>query len=427
MLASSSDRMELHSALRAIRDPDLVEHRVATNHASMTLTALYGLASLGSIDASLTAAQADAHECIRVYAERMLPVLRQREPAAGYGMAEGLRCDSEADVWACRGRRDAVSALGRFLCSDIDTAVAAAAEQGDESLSATKDVLGRWLARWIGHDKLRGAIGCAAMHGLLRIAFGIDAGFNHDVALGTAYVIAFHIPETPVATTDGISTVEESLERATALPSLSGADFLNAGNIDDRCTVFFKHADFATVLPKLSGDEPNEVVRSVVRVAVSAFSHYHDFSALHLFTGSMALSVLVNTISGHVSNDTIGSILNGFWSEALAIALQLPTIESKRSASSASDAAAPTKELDAPAAVEQASLATVARFAAETLRAAAEAPDDVPSRFEHRVKLAYAAVFAATRAEQLSDDPQSLVAACRRFVKRELASRSLFV
>eukprot|EP00672_Neobodo_designis_P025615 CAMPEP_0174842186 /NCGR_PEP_ID=MMETSP1114-20130205/9752_1 /TAXON_ID=312471 /ORGANISM="Neobodo designis, Strain CCAP 1951/1" /LENGTH=127 /DNA_ID=CAMNT_0016076383 /DNA_START=46 /DNA_END=426 /DNA_ORIENTATION=- len=114
-------RLALHRDLESIADRDTKCHHYATNHASMTLTALHSLRTLLSND-DLRAA---ADKCIEHYRTVTVNELRgEPTPSFGADVDGSLTVDSEEQVWLFLGRRDAVSAVGRFLKADLLEALA---------------------------------------------------------------------------------------------------------------------------------------------------------------------------------------------------------------------------------------------------------------------------------------------------------------
>lgn len=269
---------------------DATTPRDLTNHLPMALVALE---RLGADDARLTA-------FARRYARRLGPV----EP--------GAAITSPAAWRAARGVRGAYGELRGFLAREV-------AESGQDA------VVRRYL-----HELADGLSG-AAFHGVIRLAYALEARSDARVAAGLAYLTAVY---QPLGARRG--SAPRTADPAEALGWLAGRRELvearRDGNIGARMAQVAAHPGFDGVVDWLDvdGATPERLVDAAVRL----YAATDDFVALHGVTASHALLGL----SAYVQD---AGALASWWFQALAAAyvtIGAPPIIS------AADAVAPWEE-----------------------------------------------------------------------------------
>ncbi len=288
---------------------------------------------------------------------------RLREFAAGYRarlvpveLDEGI--ETYAQWHAARGRRGTYGAMRRYF-------ERATSEDGADA------VLRRHLPALVD------GVGGAAFHGVIRLAYAIEAQSPKRIAAGLAYTSAVHQPlgergHAAARTDDPV----EALGHLAALRDLATAAV--SGNIGERMRSVGAHAQFDGVVDWL--DVGPDTPRRLTAAAVALYAATDDFTALHGVTGSHAISMLVPFL-----DDT--DDLVAYWFQALAAAYL--TI------------GAPP--LDDPAASVEPWLAAPPSWA--SVSAAAITSDD-----EHVVKL----VYTARELDARSADPLLLACAARQ-------------
>jgi hypothetical protein len=281
------------------------------------------------------------------YRGRLVPVDVVGDPVDGF------------DEWlAARGRRGSYGQIRAYFERAID----------DEGTDAV-------LERHLPH--LIDGVGGAAFHGIIRLAYALEARSGPRVAAGLAYLTQVHQPlgergRASARTDDPIEALTALRDNGTLLSAAM------PGNIGQRMRAVADHEGFDGVIDWLAVDATTPA--RLTSAAVALYAATDDFTALHGVTASHALSIV-----GPYVADT--GALSAYWFQALAAAYV--TIGAPSLADPASEL---RRWLDDPA--DWATIAALARTS-----------DD-----EHVVKL----VYSARELHERSDDPLLVAAAARQ-------------
>jgi hypothetical protein len=213
--------------------------------------------------------------------------------------------------------------------------------------------------------------------------------------------------------------LERSIKSVLTDASVTGFDFIAAvksapiGGIDGRCFCFFQLPEFAAAVPRIDVSNNDALFCAMLDLAAAQFRQYHDFSALHVFTGTVAMQQLMTALVGHVSDEVASDLVGGFWALGMAIVAMLPTLNKSRVA---------VEKSDTPVVETMASAGNVDAAAIETYRAAIRAQkESTPTQFEHQVKLAFACRVAC----KVRNDA-SFASTCCHLLAREAARPAPF-
>lgn len=355
---------------------DVTDYRHNKNHVSMTVTALYGLRDVAARrgdDAAVSAADV----CIAHYTNVFVPKLEAVETGLGLPHDDSEECRSPDDLPRFRNRYDRTAQVIRFFEAEL------------HRLGGSIEAL---LVAWL--PRLAASIGAAAFHALLRIAFGITAGYAPDVAAGLAMAVTFHAPA-PSAAVDSacVADVGPSLATVQRDASLAALDVMSAPlGILGRIARYFEEDAFVSALPRLDGAQPHAVIATMRTAVLAAFEEYRDFTALHALTGTCALRVVLEQVEGKLSDEETSLVLSSFWAAVMGAVLTLPHAVRRREAAQ-EQASVP---VDTPAAGDVA----VDAVALHALVAGKDAWSS--SNFEHVAKLAFACILEATVAPDLA-------------------------
>ncbi|WP_237066970.1 questin oxidase family protein [Microbulbifer guangxiensis] len=129
------------------------------------------------------------------------------------------------------------------------------------------------------------SIGTAAFHGLIRTAYGIDAGHQQEVATGLAY---WNMEYRELPASDVLLPVA-----AAEIPAMAAARFplisLAPGNISDHMAAVTRQEDWqeTPIQPQQLG------LQDIAEVALAAYRGTGDFTLLHGVTGCHALRLIL--------------------------------------------------------------------------------------------------------------------------------------
>jgi hypothetical protein len=152
-------------------------------------------------------------------------------------------------------------------------------------------LFGQWLAHEGAQAVLEQALpalvpgcGAAAFHGLIRVAYGVEAEHAGEIADGLAYWAARHLPLGRLAKAAGREVDPAALLRTLA------AGTSRAGLIFVRMRDAAGGAAWRRAVARLAidGGTPERLARA----AAFAYAHSGNFTALHLVTSGHAMRVL---------------------------------------------------------------------------------------------------------------------------------------
>lgn len=244
-------------------------NRGTVNHLPM---ALYALARIGATD------------------ERLIEYFRRWETTRALPRIESER-PVEQDDWARHiGDPAMFSALWAYFAHRV-------AEQG------AGKVIGQVFPR------VSGGIAAAAFHGLIRLAYGIEADHAGEIGAGLATLCARYADLGLSQRADVVDRVEEGFARIAA--QLSGAPFAGQG-ITGRMAAATADPRFSAgfSLPSFGA----EFISDFARIAIALYWQTSNFTVLHLVTGTHAARVLFEAYP-HLAS---GEALAAFWGAACA-------------------------------------------------------------------------------------------------------------
>ena len=328
-----------HGALATLLDDELACDATTSDRLSNHLPmALVALSRLGATDDRLAGFAAR-------YQHRLAPI-PSSEPIATF------------DEWlAARGRDGAYGALREYL----ERCVAA------DGVDAT-------VRRHLPHliDGLSGA----AFHGIIRLAYALDAASGPRVAAGLAYLTEVHQPLGPRGV--DVPRTEDPVVALAAVAERASGGAPRTRTIGERLRLVAAQPTFTGVADWLATDETTP--SRLCAAAAALYAATDDFIALHGLTGSHAALVLAPFVEDRAA-------LCAWWFQALAaayLAIGAPDL---------ADPSGPVAPwLDAPAAWP-------------TIAAAATTSDD-----EHVVNL----VYTARTLDERRPDPLLRAAASRQ-------------
>lgn len=241
-----------------------------SNHLPMTLIAL---TALGGDDAAR-----EAH--VQRYAKRLEP-LHEADMHI-----DAARFDRYLGDWAAH------AAYRKFFHQAL-------AEHG------TAATLAAW---W---PELAPGIAAAGFHGLIRLAYGLEAANAPEIATGLAYIASAHTPLIDRASSiaDGSAGLEQALAE---LRSAFSGNRIEAGLIIEELRLateepaFFPHLK----LPRLDSTQDCASVRAdFARVSVRLYLAAPSFNSLHLVTGTHALETVMDKLPAAMHTRTLAH----FW------------------------------------------------------------------------------------------------------------------
>jgi hypothetical protein len=158
---------------------------------------------------------------------------------------------------------------------------------------AYRDLFDQWLAHEGAADLLAQVLpallpGCAAaaFHGLIRTAYGLQAGHGGEVVDGLAHWAAWHQPLGPLPRAQAQAEVADPV----ALLRRLAAGQSKAGLIAERMADAARDGQVNAAAARLTIDAGTP--RRLARAAAYAYAHSGNFTALHLLTASHAMVVV---------------------------------------------------------------------------------------------------------------------------------------
>jgi hypothetical protein len=256
-----------------------------SNHLPMTLIAL---TALGGDDAAR-----EAH--VQRYAKRLEPLHMADVPI------NAARFDRHLGDWAAH------AAYRKFFTQAL-------AEHG---IDAT-------LAAW--WPELAPGIAAAGFHGLIRLAYGLEAESSHEIATGLAYLASAHttLIDRASSVADGAAGLEE------ALAELRGAfagNRIEAGLIIEELRLATEEAAFFPhlKLPHLESVQDCTTVRGdLARVSVRLYLAAPSFNSLHLVTGTHALETVLDKLPAAMHTRTLAHYWVAFCAAYVSIGAPEP-------------------------------------------------------------------------------------------------------
>lgn len=143
-------------------------------------------------------------------------------------------------------------------------------------------------------------VGGAGFHGVIRLAYAIDASSPIQVATGLAYFASVARPLAVLVPTEGTTNDPEELF-AELSTSLAWSTPQRARLIDDEMRLVAGREGFAEVVGSLVVEVDSE--EKLATCALHLLASTDDFTALHGVTGLAALSVLRPWLEDHESVD----------------------------------------------------------------------------------------------------------------------------
>ena len=240
-----------------------------SNHLPMALVALH---ALGADDERLGA-------FARSYARRLMPIDDDGEVTT-------------FDEWlAARGRRGSYGAVRRYFDAAIDRA-------------GVDGTLRRHL------PELAAGVGGGAFHGVIRLAYALEAQSAPRIAAGLAYFTEVYLPLGHRG--HGSPWTRDPIVALRQLCDIDALARISTGaNIGQRMRLVGSHPTFAGVIDSLAVDEGTPA--ALTAAAVALYAATDDFTALHGVTGSHAISIIAPYVE---DRDT----LVAHWFQALAAA-----------------------------------------------------------------------------------------------------------
>ncbi len=165
------------------------------------------------------------------------------------------------------------------------------------------------LAAW--WPELAPGIAAAGFHGLIRLAYGLEAESPQEIATGLAYIASAHTPliDRASSVADGSAGLEEAL--ATLRTAFAG-NRIEAGLIIEELRLATEEAAFFPhlKLPQLESAQDCGTVRSgLARVSVRLYLAAPSFNSLHLVTGTHALETVLDQLPAAMHTRTLAH----FW------------------------------------------------------------------------------------------------------------------
>jgi hypothetical protein len=261
-----------------------------SNHLPMTLIAL---TALGGDDGAR-----DAH--VQRYAKRLEPL-------------------HEADIHIDAARFDrflgdwsAHAAYRRFFTQAL-------AEHGTDAT----------LAAW--WPELAPGLAAAGFHGLIRLAYALDAESRTEIASGLAYLASAHTPLIDRAS----SVAAGAADLAGALAELRTAfagNRIEAGLIIEELRLATEEPEFFPhlKLPKLESAQDCAAVRAdLAHVSVRLYLASPSFNSLHLVTGTHALETVLDKLPAAMHTRTLAHYWVAFCAAYVSIGAPAPAAIAK--------------------------------------------------------------------------------------------------
>ena len=256
-----------------------------SNHLPMTLVAL---TALGGDDAAR-----DAH--VARYAKRLEP-LHESDVHI-----DAARFDRHLGDWSAH------AAYRKFFANAL-------AEHG------TAGTLAAW---W---PELAPGLAAAGFHGLIRLAYGLEAESPQEIATGLAYIASAHTPliDRASSVADGSAALEDALA---ALRTAFAGNRIEAGLIIEELRLateepaFFPHLK----LPHLESAQDCATVRAdLARISVRLYLAAPSFNSLHLVTGTHALETVLDQLPAAMHTRTLAHFWVAFCAAYVSIGAPEP-------------------------------------------------------------------------------------------------------
>lgn len=256
-----------------------------SNHLPMTLIALD---SLGA-----TPGQLDAHT--QRYAKRLEPL------HVSEVVIDAARFERHLGDWAAH------AGYRKFFANAI-------AQNG---LAST-------LAAW--WPELAPGVAAAGFHGLIRLAYGLEAESAAEQAAGLAYLASAHTPliDRASGVADGTARLDEAL---TQLRSAFAGNKIEAGLIMEELRLATEEDSFFPNLHLPALDTTAECAaarKDLARVSVRLYLAAPSFNSLHLVTGTHAVETLLDQLPAPMHTRTLAHFWVAFCAAYVTIGSPVP-------------------------------------------------------------------------------------------------------